>query len=611
MLTENAEGARRNRAAVFFMLFAVIGFSLTPALIAVFKASQAPFLFNAAIYFGQAAFLFAFLTKSNGRAFAGGEAWKLIGRRAANPRFCLMAAAYANFGFFALSTRFIDVSVTTILFGTWPIFMVIFIGWLFRREKRYKKITPEMLALILVGLSGFAFVVLSQSERQRDLIFAGSFADFDWTRLALGVAFAMVAVALTAVSSYAFRWGVDLSEGLSKIVRRSSENRDSMELTGVLTGIAIASLAAVPLNVVIGLLNGESASSIGFTGLAVAFTFGMIADGGGTVGYRYANLLTNNLGVNAMTYATLPLSLAWLVLLSQVAVARIDFLIIGAAGIIAANLLINFEAEIRFGFKSLIIALWACGAVVYLRPVDGALFGVENWEWAGTEYFAALALSATIFTLILSFRIARLVSRTAEEENRSFAIFQKLDSLVRRGAVSGEARRHILRIDVSEQKPESLKKAYDDAMKLIHEAESEIENESDRERLGEVEAELNALVHSKQRGIVFGELFALYVFAGITVALALFSRPEISGWTGFLVETLAALFSAVIVFLIFNALDLQRERLGAILKKANGGGYRVAFGDARSRVFERRVSVVVGLALSATYAGLLWEKWIG
>lgn len=611
MLTESAEGARRNRAAVFFMLSAVIGFSLTPPLIAVFNASQAPFLFNAAIYFGQAAFLFAFLAKSNGRAFAGGEAWKLIGRHAANPRFCLLAAAYANFGFFALSTRFIDVSVTTILFGTWPIFMVIFIGWLFRREKRYKKITPEMLALILVGLSGFAFVVLSQSERQRDLIFAGSFADFDWTRLALGVAFAMVAVALTAVSSYAFRWGVDLSEGLSKIVRRSSENRDSLELTGVLTGIAIASLAAVPLNVVIGLLNGESASAIGFTGLAVAFAFGMIADGGGTVGYRYANLLTNNLGVNAMTYATLPLSLAWLVLLSLVAVERIDFLIIGAAGIIAANLLINFEAEIRFGFKSLIIALWACGAVVYLRPVDGALFGVENWEWAGTEYFAALALSATIFTLILSFRIARLVSRTAEEENRSFAIFQKLDSLVRRGAVSGEARRHILRIDVSEQKPESLKKAYDDAMRLIHEAESEIENESDRERLGEVEAELNALVHSKQRGIVFGELFALYVFAGITVALALFSRPEIAGWTGFLVETLAALFSAVIVFLIFNALDLQRERLGAILKKANGGGYRVAFGDARSRVFEQRVSVVVGLALSATYAGLLWEKWIG
>lgn len=611
MLTENADGARRNRAAVFFMLSAVVGFSLTPPLIAVFKASQAPFLFNAAIYFGQAAFLFAFLAKSNGRALAGAEAWKLIGRHAANPQFCLMAAAYANFGFFALSTRFIDVSVTTILFGTWPIFMVIFIGWLFRREKRYKKITPEMLALILVGLSGFAFVVLSQSERQRDLIFAGSFAEFDWTRLALGVAFAMVAVALTAVSSYAFRWGVDLSEGLSKIVRRSSENRDSLELTGVLTGIAIASLAAVPLNVVIGLLNGESAGSIGFTGLAFAFAFGMIADGGGTVGYRYANLLTNNLGVNAMTYATLPLSLAWLVALSQVAVARIDFLIIGAAGIIAANLLINFEAEIRFGFKSLIIALWTCGAVVYLRPVDGALFGVENWEWAGTEYFAALALAATIFTLILSFRIARLVSRTAEEENRSFAIFQKLDSLVRRGAVSGEARRHVLRIDMSEQKTESLKKAYDDAMRLISEAASEVEDESDRERLGEVEAELNALVHSKQRGIVFGELFALYVFAGITVALALFSRPEISGWTGFLVETFAALFSAVIVFLIFNALDLQRERLGAILKKANGGGYRVAFGDARSRVFERRVSVIVGLTLAATYAGLLWNKWIG
>ena len=233
MTFENADGAKRNRAAVLFMLAAVIGFSLTPPLIAALRASQAPFLSNAAIYFGQAAFIFAFLAKTNGRVFAIREAWKLIGRHAATPQFFLMAAAYSNFGFFALSTRFIDVSITTILFGTWPIFMVICLGWLFRREKRYKKITPGMMALILVGLSGFAFVVLSQ----RGLLFVGAFADFDWTRLAWGVFFAMVAVALTAVSSYAFRWGVDLSEGLSKIAR-SSENRDSMELAGVLAGIA-------------------------------------------------------------------------------------------------------------------------------------------------------------------------------------------------------------------------------------------------------------------------------------------------------------------------------------------------------------------------------------
>lgn len=598
MLTEN--GSNRNRIAIGFMLAAVIGYSLIPLAIALSGGEENPFFFNAAMNVGICVGLIVFLATAYRSQVQNGEVLKLVRRRAYSWPFALVAANNFGYAMFALSSRFIDISVTAILYEVSPIFVILLTAWLFRKEKRFNKLNQATLGLTFLAFFGVGFVIASQT---------GGFGDFNnlsLMPLTFGALLAVAAAILASFSAVGLKWGVDLSKEIP-IDARQNRPDSLIELFCVVVAGVIANCVAIPLSVLAGLANGETLSR---DILMIGLVAGVFANAIPTILWRLSNVLTSDLGVYAIGYLAPIFALAWLFAFSLVE-AQPDFLIIGAAGIIAANLLINFEAEIRFGFKSLIIALWACGAVVYLRPVDGALFGVENWEWTGTEYFAALALSATIFTLILSFRIARLASRTAEEENRSFAIFQKLDALVRRGAVSGEVRRLMLSIDVSEQRHENLKKAYDDTMTLISEAASEAENESDRERLGEVEAELNALVHSKQRGIVFGELFALCVFASITVALALFSRPQIFGWTAFLVETLAALFSAVIVFLIFNALDLQRERFGAILKKANGGGYRVAFDDVRSRVFERRVSVVVGLALAAAYIGLLWNKWIG
>ena len=69
---------------------------------------------------------------------------------------------------------------------------------------------------------------------------------------------------------------------------------------------------------------------------------------GGSIAWRKANIYTTNLGINALAYATPVLSLIWLFSLGQANVTRVDYLVIGAAAIITANLLINFEAEIRY-----------------------------------------------------------------------------------------------------------------------------------------------------------------------------------------------------------------------------------------------------------------------
>ena len=72
------------------------------------------------------------------------------------------------------------------------------------------------------------------------------------------------------------------------------------------------------------------------------------------------------------------------------------------------------------------------------------------------------------------------------------------------------------------------------------------------------------------------------------------------------------LFSAVIVFLVVNVWDLQRERGAPVLLPEEGdGGYGVVFRDAVVRRFEQVVSIVVVLAMSAAYGWLLWGKWLG
>lgn len=129
--------------------------------------------------------------------------------------------------------------------------------------------------------------------------------------------------------------------------------------------------------------------------------------------------------------------------------------------------------------------------------------------------------------------------------------------------------------------------------------------------MSEVESSLDSLTFSKQKGPVLGELFALMVFAAIVIALSLFTRPDdVLGWSGVLCEMIGVMLSTVIIFLTVNIWDLQIDRDQAILMLAKNGEYRVTFESTQSHVFERRLSIVVGIATIAAFGILLWFKWI-
>lgn len=597
MDTQGQEG--RNRTAVGYMLLTVVLGSLIPTLFVWGNAQTNPFLFNASWRFGVAIGCLGFLVAFHTSLIFDKKVMGIIARRVPNWAMLFAVIGSLDYTMFTWSIRFIDVSISAVLIEIWPIFLIFLVARLL--GERYKKITIGMVGLSFLCFIGVAFVVnsqfgtgISENNTSSAMLVIG-------TVLALGGA---IAAALTA---FIFKWGAIVGKEVSNVLDKNKAII-SLELFCVVIAHFIGSLISIPLNGLAGFVSSESTT---LASLGIGILGGIFVQSSASILLRKANLVTHNLGVNAMIYMAPIMALLWLFLASQVNVARIDFLLIGAGAIITANLLINFEAELRLGFKSLIISLWVCGVWVYLRPVEGALFGIQDWAVGSAEaYFSVLTLAATVFTLILSFRVGRLVSRTRDEEDKTFALFQKLDTLVERGILSAEVRKHMLVIDVSERRLNSLRSAYASTRKCISDAKANSDDDAHKSQLGEAEAELNALVHSKQQGIVFGELAALYIVAIITVFIALSSRPALaSDWNNFLVEAFAVLLSAVIIFLIFNAHDLQNERVSGILKKIKNGGYGVMFRDAQIRAFEQWLSIAISVVLAVGFGALLLDKW--
>ena len=601
MNSQRAERGGRDRTALVFIVLATAGYSLLPLVVALGGGTESPFYFNAGLTFGMIVGTTPFLLFAYGGLLRHRSVLAAIGKRTISWSILFMAIKNFEFAFFAWSTKFVDISITAILYETWPILLILLTAWLYRDESRYKQSSLSFWMLLVFGFIGVAFVVLSQSGTDQGL------GSLNFVALILGIVFALTGAGLASLNAFGFKWGTDLSDHLTREHPYAS-SKYSLDLFGSVLANFLASIVVVPVNLFAGFSLGET---LAWETFSIAMLGGIFCLSVAMLFWRYANLITHNLGINAIGYATPVLSLFWLFLFSQAEVARVDYLIIGAASIITTNLLINFKAEIKMGFKSLILAMWACGAFVYLRDELLRFLPVDTWLIPGEAYLGALGLAATVFTLVLSFRVARLAERTQEEDNLIFVLFQNLEILVVRKLIDPSVREHILTIDGSHS-PDELGTAYNGAKDCFDRAVVADLAEDDRIRLAEAEAQLNSVVHSRRHGIDVGELFALMSFGGITVMLAMLGRPPyLSGWGAFLFEAFASTFSAVIVFLMVSVWDLHDDRTSHILeKRSDGESYGVAIRDFRNRTFEQITSTITGLAIAAAYLGLLWGKWL-
>ena len=611
-----------NGAAAGYLVVATVAYSFIPWLVSFSNGSEAPFLFNAWFRAGVAIACLMFIVSRYRSEVFSVSKLALIGKWVfvwPNNRLLILATiGTAEYALFAWSVKFIDIAVAAILFRVWPIFAIFLAYHLFKKDGRYRKITLFTWALVLMSAGGFAFALTSQ--------FTHINVEATSLDLIVGLFLVLLAAIGAAFSTYGLKWGADLSNDSPSL---SSDDKP-LDLFGAVMALFISSLASAIASVILGTVSKESmpfaAPVVAVIGMA--FTIPMIAVIGGVLTYglasiawRNANLKTDNLGVNAIIYATPIFSLIWLFGAGYADVSRPTHLFIGIILLIVANLLINLTLEIRsgdirWGFRALLLALSTAGVLVYFRESIFDRWYID-WHWMNSGYFESVALSATVFTLILAFRVARLVSRARDEETRSFDIFRKLEFLSRQQVIDGHIRKCILDMDKARNDAE-LQQAYAEAREYIEIANFQNQKVVDIELqmvLNQAESSLDALARSKQKEIALGEIFALVIFAGITVALALFTYPSVeSGWNRFLVDVFAMLISSVVIFLLANARDLNQDRdeakLETKLRYLARFRYLVRFRDSKSNRTGTGLSIIVGILIVLGYAVLLMHQWL-
>ena len=479
----------------------------------------------------------------------------------------------------ALSAKYIGIMSTIIIFETRLIFLILLNTMLFRKDGKFQPLTLWVWFLLILGLIGFGFVIVGQSGGKLPEIDASTDVEVLW-----GGFFALAA-AFTSASLISFSIKhAEMSK--QKIKEAVGINIDAIFCVAI--SLCTARIVAGSVLLLASVyLEEEWTDRVLYAGIIIGVFITAVSN----IAVRQSNLIMKNLGVNALRYTAPLFAALWLLLFSDSVFANLDYLIIGAAAIITANLLINCEAEIRHGYKSLVVALWVCGTIVYLR--EGASF-INYYEFAG--------IVLTIFILILSFRTDRLVRRTASEEENMLTLWHQMPVL-KNDAEIKNARMALLKIDAPKE-PEELRNSYKELISYFSPYKNEITH-------SEILTKIDFLAHSKQQGGNFGELISLFIIALITVFGMLFFMPSnASGWNGFFAEMSAFLLSSMVLFLYFNILDLQRDRARPILEESDGK-FSIAFRDPQNRNLGRWISIIICTGIILAFGWLLWGKWLG
>ena len=360
----------RDRTAIFYMLVSVLATSAVPLIIILGNGGDSPFFFTlmwrGAGILGILVALFVFFRQT----LTDHAAQTLILRTCRSWAFAVLCVAELSFFFYVFSFGYIDPAIATILYGLSPVVVIVVGMLLFRAEGRFDNTTMGIALPLCVVFAGMVFLTLSQiGQSGIDHSLAGI-----WSQL-LGLFMAIVGAALTGIR---IALNIKVSSQFRSDYRGSgpASDDDDLEVFAILVFTIVVSALSLPVFAIGSVAAGESVNA---TLLVVGGASGLLVSSVERIAFRKANLMTSNLGVNALTYVAPILALAWLFAFSLSGDIRIDYLVIGASAIIAGNLLIAFQADIRFGFRSLLVALWVCGVFVYFRESLAEQFALQDW----------------------------------------------------------------------------------------------------------------------------------------------------------------------------------------------------------------------------------------
>ena len=580
----------------FYMMVSVAAFSVIPVLIKLGGAENSPFLFTGirqvSIGVAMVATILLIRKPLVARGVIQDIGFDVIRSNWSSSITIMLIAGIAgtvSFVLLAFGLGFVDVSIVAILFETWPVFLILLMSFLFydktkgKDRQRYQPITISTMIFVAVAIAGVAMVILGHNDTLRPISLAG--VDFTSRQTVIGVAFA-----LAAAIGGALQGGFTLKAGEVMAERHSNKKyRNAEEIIFVIVMTAICEILGGGMLCLAGLVVSETISmhQLSYTILTgVVITVGMVA-------FRAAMLNTRDLGLTALSYVTPLITLVWLWILSLLSVSHLDYLIIGAMGIAAANLLINVDASKRLAYKALVVCLWLFGTVTYLT--DGYTTDVP------------LELPVTIFILVLAFRVDRLARRTSQEEEWLLDAFRRIRFLASQKPHNSDAfktladaSQSLLAIDYHKSLTD-LKAAYVDTTRKLNNAPGYTALEGE---VADIQRMVDKLAHSRQQGSRFGEIVAIF----LTGVLIVFGLLVFNGDSEIYGEIISFVLSSVIVFLFFNIMDLQADRKDRTLVEEEKGEYIVNFGEVKNTETQQYISMVISCVIVLLFVCLFFVK---
>ena len=372
MLSSANSPSPRFARAIGYMAIAIVGYSMTPVMVGIASGGDTPLVYNAVMRFGYSISVAVFLFAFYGSLLRSAAVLKVLGRRLLHWHVVLIFLGQFEIGLLAWATRFVDISVATILMESWPILLVFLVGRWFTARDRYVKPTPALVLLLTAGFAGVALVILlvflvGRWFTARDryvkptpalvLLLTAGFAGVALVILSQGVGgdgfyggtlvapflgflLALCAALCIALSGLGVSWGIDVGKDLAALPDLKFR-RESLELFGALVVSFSASLLVAILAGSLALSGGEEfRPGTLLVALIAGLTF-VIPN----VSWRLANLVSTTLAINALAYATPLLSLVWLALLSQIGAVRMDPLLLGAVLIVASNVGVSLVSK--------------------------------------------------------------------------------------------------------------------------------------------------------------------------------------------------------------------------------------------------------------------------
>ena len=311
----------RSGYAAGLMLFCVIGYSYLPLIALVFGGAEFPFLFNAGLRVGVSCCLILVLLARFRLFWHAADARRLLLKRLVHWEIgASLIGCSLEYALLSFAYRLVDPVVAAVPVELWPVFVALFLGG----GGGYRRLGFGVWLLMACCCFGVAMVVVSGSG------FGGlGFGDLWGAGLSAGSAFAV------ALSAFGFRWSRRVGGELAAMGYGSGGAVCCVLLAGL-----VGSLGALPLNLALGLATGEVVSAEHFLLLAlVAFP----VFGGASVGWRAANLLTDDPSINALGYLIPVLTLLWFSLWHEAVVSRWDLLLLGIGIVVACNIMLGLR----------------------------------------------------------------------------------------------------------------------------------------------------------------------------------------------------------------------------------------------------------------------------